>query len=109
MTTFKIQELESLGFEWDPYGAVWKLRLSELVDYRKIHGHYNVPYQWSENTKLAYWVSGQRKEYRLHLAGKTSHMTAFRIQALVDIGFVVEDLQQPRLKIKSLRIGRTTY
>jgi hypothetical protein len=39
MTPPHIQALESLGFEWDCLGAAWGDRLSELVDYRKIHGH----------------------------------------------------------------------
>jgi hypothetical protein len=38
----RIQELESLGFEWDSRDATWEDRLSELADYRKIHGHCNV-------------------------------------------------------------------
>jgi hypothetical protein len=33
--------------------------LSELVDYRKIHGHCNVPRN-SKNIKLAMWVKKQR-------------------------------------------------
>jgi hypothetical protein len=32
-------------------------RLSELADYRKIHGHCNVPAKYSENTKLGNWVN----------------------------------------------------
>ena len=53
MTTFRIQELESLGFEWDQSGTAREGRLSELADYRKVHGHCNVPYRYSENIKLA--------------------------------------------------------
>jgi hypothetical protein len=49
MTPARIRELESLGFQWDcsgargfSSGATWEDRLSELVDYRKIHGNSNV-------------------------------------------------------------------
>jgi hypothetical protein len=87
ITSFRIQELESLGFEWDIHGAAWKVRLSELGDYRKLHGHCNVPQNYSENSKLANWVANQRKQYKLHLEGKTSHMTTFRIQELESLGF----------------------
>jgi hypothetical protein len=38
----RIQELESLGFEWNGQRRL-EDRLSELADYRKIHGHCNVP------------------------------------------------------------------
>jgi hypothetical protein len=33
-------------------GRVWEGRLSELADYRKIHGHCNVSQSYSENAKL---------------------------------------------------------
>jgi hypothetical protein len=39
-------------------------RLSELADYRKIHGHCNVP-KATAKTKLAKWVATQG-DYRLH-------------------------------------------
>jgi hypothetical protein len=44
----RIQELESLGFEWNGRRRL-EDRLSELADYRKIHGHCNVPRNNSEN------------------------------------------------------------
>jgi hypothetical protein len=46
MTAFRIKELESLGFEWRIQGAAWEDDLSKLGDYRKIHGHCNVPYNY---------------------------------------------------------------
>jgi hypothetical protein len=87
ITPSRIKELESLSFEWDSYGAAWEDRLSELVDYRKIHGHCNVPENYSENTTLANWVKKQRCQYRLHLEGMTSNMTTYRIQELESLGF----------------------
>jgi hypothetical protein len=80
MTTFRIKELESLGFERNVNGAAWKDHLSELADYRKIHGHCNVPRNYSENAKLAAWVAKQRKQYKFHLEGEKSRMTLSRIQ-----------------------------
>jgi hypothetical protein len=87
MTTFRIQELECLGFEWGKHASAWEDRLSELADYRKIHGHCNVPQNYSENAKLAKWVGTQKTNYRLHKEGKTSPMTTFRIQELESLGF----------------------
>jgi hypothetical protein len=87
MSTYQINELENLGFEWDSLGATWETRLRELADYRKIHGHCNVPRRDSEKFKLVHWVSKQRTEYRLHEEGKKSHMTTYRIQALERLGF----------------------
>jgi hypothetical protein len=87
MTLPRIQVLESLGFEWDSYDATCEDRLIELADYRKIHGHCNVPQNYIENSKLANWVTNQRRNYRLHREGKKSPMTLSRIQALESLGF----------------------
>jgi hypothetical protein len=88
MTTLRIQTLESLGFEWDTRGALWEARLSELVGYRKIHGHCNIPHSYSKNIKLGRWVCNQRKQYTLHAQGNKSYiMTSFRIQKLESLGF----------------------
>jgi hypothetical protein len=87
MTTFRIQELEGLGFEWDYSSATWEDRLSELADYRKINGHCNVPRIYSANAKLGTWVAAQRTQYRLHLKGKESSMTLSQIQELESLGF----------------------
>jgi hypothetical protein len=85
MTLSRIQELKSVGLEW--HGATWEDRLSELADYRKIHGHCDIPGKYSENTKLANWVQNQRQLYKLQQQGKTSSLTLSRIQALESLGF----------------------
>jgi hypothetical protein len=87
MTLSHIKELESLGFEWGIYSTAWEDRLSELAEYRKIHGHCNVTTSYIESSKLALWVANQRKQYKLHLEGNRSQMTPFRVQTLEDIGF----------------------
>jgi hypothetical protein len=85
MTTFRIQELERLSFEWRVSGTPWEDRLKELAEYRKIHGHCNV--LRSYNSKLAKWVDNQRGQYRQQAEGKTSpNMAPFRIQALESLG-----------------------
>jgi hypothetical protein len=88
MTTFRIQALESLGFVCGVYhGATWEAHLSELADYRKIHGHCNDPHRYSKNSKVGYWVTTQRYNYNKHREGKKSPLTAARIQALESLGF----------------------
>jgi hypothetical protein len=49
----------------------WEDRLSDLADYRKIHGHRNVPKSYGK-AQLAGWVTTKGRNYRLHLAGETS-------------------------------------
>jgi hypothetical protein len=87
MTPFRVQKLERLAFEWDCFGAAWGDRLSELADYREIHGHCNVPQNYNGKCRLANWVDCQRKEYRAYGKGKRSFITLPRIQALERIGF----------------------
>ncbi len=88
MTTQRIQRFEDLGFEWEsPRNGSWEDRLAELVTFRKIHGHCNIPHKYSKNTKLGEWVSHQRSLYRLHLEGKKSFMTVSRVQELESLNF----------------------
>jgi hypothetical protein len=83
--------LERLGFEWYCCGPTWEDSLSELANYRKTHGHCNVPKNYNENTKLLTWVTTQRSHYRSHLNGTRSPMTPFRTQALESLGSTWED------------------
>jgi hypothetical protein len=46
----RIQILERLGFEWVCVSVAWEDRLSELADFRKIHGHCNI-----KNHQLGKW------------------------------------------------------
>jgi transposase-like protein len=87
MTTFRIQELEKIGFEWNRFSTTWQDRFCELAAYREIHGHCNVPRTYSENIELGNWVAAQRTNYKLHLNGKTSSATLSRIQELESLGF----------------------
>ena len=61
MTLSRIQKLGSMGFEWGVYVTGCEDRLNELANYRKIHGHCNVPQRYSGNTKLDNWVGTQRE------------------------------------------------
>jgi hypothetical protein len=116
LITFRSQEFESLGFEWDSHSAAWEGRLSELADYRKIHGECNVPQHYIENTLLGYWVRTQRSNYRLQLEGKRLQMTSPRIQALgsldfewgLSIGRGKETRMNPRRDDAARRVHKTS-
>ncbi len=56
--------LDKIGFNWDPNKAEWRSRYLELVDYKKIHRHCNVPQTNSKGHPLANWLSTQRAEFR---------------------------------------------
>jgi hypothetical protein len=76
MPNFRIQELKILGFEWNCKGAASEDRFSELADYRKIHGHCNVPQNYSEITKLGLLDLKSKEHLQVALASQGPSTTA---------------------------------
>jgi hypothetical protein len=88
LTEERQSTLEKLGFVWDSHRATWEERFNEISFFREIHGHCNVPSKYQDSSKLSTWLKCQRRQYKLILQGKKSHMTQERIQKLSSIGFV---------------------
>jgi len=65
----------------------WSNMLGELRKYKEIHGHCSVPARFSSKKRLAKWVSKQRKEYWEMKEGRSSIMTAERVDILNNLGF----------------------
>jgi hypothetical protein len=87
LTGFGIAPPSNASGQKRKYSA-WDERLGELADYRTIHGHCNARRgSYSDDAKLGEWVGKQRAAYRLHVDGKSSTMTTFRIKALESLGF----------------------
>eukprot|EP00978_Attheya_sp_CCMP212_P009770 scaffold23264_cov24-Attheya_sp.AAC.1 len=63
----------------------WDERFKELVDFKKINGHANVP---TNTGPFGTWISNQRMHYRLLQEGKDSSLTIDRYEKLESIGFV---------------------
>jgi superfamily II DNA or RNA helicase len=74
-------KLDALGFQWTPRQKTsaslvargsaiarraWDEMFYELLEFFKIHGHYDVPQRWKPNAELAGWVAAQRAAYRQH-------------------------------------------
>lgn len=79
----------SKGRRFRPYQAgQWSEKFEELCEYKDKMGHCLVPHTFRENLALARWVKRQRYQYKLMLEAKSSTMTADRVKALDDIGFV---------------------
>jgi len=87
MTEERVKALEDIGFVWDSQGTVWRDRLIELMEFKRIHKHCNVPSNHSKNPSLAVWVKCQRRQYKLYKEGRPSTITSQRISALERIGF----------------------
>jgi len=80
--------LERLGFVWDSHRATWEERFNEIVEFKVIHGHTNLPSKYDANPRLSTWVKCQRRQYKLFMQNRKSHMTQERIARLSGIGFV---------------------
>jgi hypothetical protein len=63
----------------------WDDSFQELVSFKKINGHLNVP---QRSGPLGYWVNTQRTHYLLLKEGKHSPLTNGRHEKLESIGFV---------------------
>jgi hypothetical protein len=66
----------------------WSVKFQELLDYRQIHGHCQVPHGYRPSPTLARWCKRQRYQYKLFLEEKPSTITHERVAALERIGFV---------------------
>jgi hypothetical protein len=99
LTQDHINVLNQVGFTWDPYKKAidekWKQRFDELVGWKDIHGHCNVP-QKSDQKELSSWVKVQRMNYTHAQRQKAGHklpsdhcvaLSQERIDMLESIGF----------------------
>ena len=87
MTAERIRGLNGIGFHWEGTNASWTARLKQLTEFKVQFGNCLVPRQHAANPKLGYWVSEQRRHYKLYQEGKPSPMTADRIRELQSIAF----------------------
>lgn len=77
------------NMEIRPYQAgQWAQHFEELRQYKEKFGDCLIPHAYKENPPLARWVKRQRYQYTLLKDGKQSNMTAARVAALEEIGFV---------------------
>lgn len=60
----RVRRLGEVGFEWDPIGTRWEEMFQQLVEFKKEHGHTNVPQRSPRYTELANWVRNQRAAKR---------------------------------------------
>eukprot|EP00978_Attheya_sp_CCMP212_P029105 scaffold102372_cov43-Attheya_sp.AAC.1 len=89
LTIDNCEKLESIGFEFTFRATYlsWDQRFQELVDYKKINGHANVP---THSELLGRWITTQRRHYGLLKEGKRSPLTICKCKKLESIGFEFE-------------------
>lgn len=78
----KISALRDVGIVLKMTQRVsWDMRLVELIEFKRTHGHCNVPATWRHNKELGSWVGTQRKYMRM------GRLSDERVAALTSIGF----------------------
>lgn len=93
LTEDRISRLNELGFVWSLRDD-WTKHYEELKQFKKEHGHCNVPARYSKNRRLGIWVSAQRQQYKQMQLGveeesgsRTTPLTEDRITLLNELGF----------------------
>lgn len=84
-----VDESDDSGVKFRLYQAEkWHVKFEELLQYKRIHGHCQVPHGYKQNPTLARWAKRQRYQYKLFQENKPSTMTEERISDLENLGFV---------------------
>lgn len=65
----------------------WERRYGELDEFKRAHGHCEVPQNYPANTSLGTWVNKQRMEQKNRIDGRNSSLNDSRLQRLESIGF----------------------
>jgi hypothetical protein len=59
----RIRRLDEVGFVWQRENPRREKHLQALIEFKRRHGHFDVPSRWPENPSLAIWTANQRKFY----------------------------------------------
>jgi len=57
----RIRRLDAQGFKWNARNDLWEEMFGALVEYKRLHGHCDVPAIWRKNPQLGRWVHIQRQ------------------------------------------------
>lgn len=88
MTPERLSVLEHVKFPFGLRGdEFWKANYEKLRQYHGVTGHCRVPHAFASDPKLGEFVTDQRRQHRLRLEGKSSHMTDERKAKLDELGF----------------------
>jgi Helicase associated domain len=80
------QQLDEVGFVWNPHEADWEEGLHHLITYKEREGHCRVPFNHMEDGfRLGQWVRVQRRN--------ADTLSAPRRQQLDELGFVWDQLE----------------
>ena len=91
LTSEQIAQLEAIGFCWSLRDALWEKNYAELVAYKEVNGHCDVPFENGTN-RLGGWCHGQRQ--------RRNNLTPDRIAQLDALGFCWQFRIPNRTKIE---------
>jgi hypothetical protein len=86
----RAKRLDEIGFVWvlvEP--MAWEKMFAALVEFKRIHGHCQVPQQSREYKRLGKWVNTQRTR------NKRGKVLPARKQLLDSIGFIWDAIKNP--------------
>jgi len=78
----RIEKLESIGFEWNPFESLWQEKFEALQAFKKREGHCNVPGDCKQYRELVSWIRNLRTYNR------TGNISPARLAKLNALGFV---------------------
>ena len=85
----QFEQLDALGFSWEPNDAAWEARFAELVSYKTREGHCNVPATYPANPELGRWVAMQRRLRKgFSVKKSTVVLSPERVRRLDELGFI---------------------
>ena len=88
ITQSRVDKLDAVGFDWNPFLNQWNVKLDLLEQYRADNGDCRVPKNYVvDGVLLGEWVGYLRKEYKKHQKGTYARITQERIDALNAVGF----------------------
>src|SRR5205823_3571650 len=76
----RLRCLDAIGFQWTNRLDHSESMLAALKEFKREHGHCDVPQRWRENPKLARWVANQRSRKR--------RLSEDLVRQLDEIGFI---------------------
>ena len=93
----RIDALNKLGFVWDVKEQRWIEKYQDLLEYKRLHGHFGVT--WKEDKGLCEWVRRQRYQYHRMQGKESTTLTQERINKLYSIGFQFDSTLHDRNKV----------
>lgn len=77
------KRLDEIGFVWRLVERdAWERMLERLVEFKKTHGHCNVPQKGGQDKRLGKWVNTQRTHF------KRGKLIPDRVRQLNEVGFI---------------------